>query len=174
MKIDLEAILHHCEQKSKYDSHLYRNQLNLTTTKIVLTGPTHSKWHHQKNTTKINQFEALVNQLYSRQNVMSDLGVGIDFMSKMYRIGENYPFCHASDYYHTCCSTPIVKYTENESLPASPVNNINMFDKKADIMGMFKFEDQNDGFYQKIPFCDAPDLCLTFLSTPIVNYTENW
>ena len=49
-----------------------------------------------------------------------------------------------------------------------------MFDKKADIMGMFKFEDQNDGFYKKIPFCDAPDLCHTFLSTPIVNYTENW
>ena len=49
-----------------------------------------------------------------------------------------------------------------------------MFDKKVDIMGMFKFEDQNDGFYQKMPFCDAPDHCHTFLSTPIVNYTENW
>jgi len=25
----------------------------------------------------------------------------------------------------------------------------------------------------KIPFCDAPDHCHRFLSTPIVNYTEN-
>ena len=35
VKIDLEAILNHCGQKSKYDSHLYRNQLNLTTTKTL-------------------------------------------------------------------------------------------------------------------------------------------
>ena len=48
-----------------------------------------------------------------------------------------------------------------------------MFDKKTDIMRMFKFVDQNDGFYQKIPFCDAPDHCHTFLSAPIVNYTKN-
>ena len=112
--------------------------------------------------------------MVSSQNVMFDLGAGADFMSKMCRIDENWPFCDASDHYHTFFSTPIVKYTENESLSASPVNNINMFDKKADIMGMFKFEDQNGGFYQKIPFCDAPDHCHTFLSTPIVNYTENW
>ena len=49
-----------------------------------------------------------------------------------------------------------------------------MFDKKTDIMRMFKFEDQNDGFYQKMPFCDAPDQCHTFHSIHIVNYTENW
>ena len=49
-----------------------------------------------------------------------------------------------------------------------------MFDKKTDIMRMFKFEDQNDGFYHKMLFCDAPDHCHTFQSTPIVNYTENW
>ena len=69
-------------------------------------------------------------------------------MSKMRRIGKNWPFCDASDYYNTFCWTSIVKYIENESLPASPVNNINMFDKKTDIMRMFKFEDQNDGFYE--------------------------
>ena len=38
-KIDLEncleAIAHRCGQKSKYDSHLYRNQSNLTTTKTL-------------------------------------------------------------------------------------------------------------------------------------------
>jgi hypothetical protein len=98
---------------------------------------------------------------------MFDLRVGVDFMYKLYRIGGNWLFCDASDHCHTFCSTPIVKYTETESLPASPVNNINMFD-------MFKSDDQNDGFYQKMSFCDAPDQCHTFHSTPIVNYTENW
>ena len=89
----------------------------------------------------------IINVLDSRQNVMFDLRVGVDFMYKLYRIGGNWLFCDASDHCHTFCSTPIVKYTETESLPASPVNNINMFDKKTDIMGMFKFEDQNYGFY---------------------------
>ena len=64
-------------------------------------------------------------------------------------------------------SVQLLKYNNTESLPASPLNNINMFD-------MFKSDDQNDGFYQKMPFCDAPDQCHTFHSTPIVNYTENW
>ena len=83
---------------------------------------------------------------------MFDLGVGVNLMSKMCRIDENLPFCDASDHYHTFCSAPIVKYTENESLPAIPVNNINMLDKETDIMRMFKFENQNDGFYQKCSF----------------------
>ena len=105
---------------------------------------------------------------------MFDLRVGVDFMYKLYRICENWLFCDASDHCHTFCSTPIVKYTETESLSSSPVNNINMFDKKIDIMRMFKSDDQNDGFYQKMQFCDAPDQCHTFHSTPIVIYTENW
>ena len=39
---------------------------------------------------------------------------------------------------------------------------------------MFKSDDQNDGFYQKMSFCDAPDQWHTLHSTPIVNCTENW
>ena len=67
----------------------------------------------------------------------------------MCRFDEKMAFCDALDHRHAFHSTPIVKYTENESLSASPVNNINMFDKKTDIMRMFAFEDQNDGFYLK-------------------------
>ena len=71
------------------------------------------------------------------------------------------------------CSCPIVKYTENESLLASPVSNINMFDKKTHIMRIFNFDDRDYEFYSKMQFCEDPDHCNTFLSTPIVNYTDN-
>ena len=94
-------------------------------------------------------------------------------MTRIMDFMKNCPFCDASDHYHTFCSAPIVNYTENGSLSASPVNIVCMFDKMTDIMRMFIFEDQNDGFYQKSPFCDAPDHCITFHSTVFVNYTEN-
>ena len=47
---------------------------------------------------------------------MLELGVGVDFMSKMCTIGENGSFCDASNHYHTFCSAPIVKYTQNGPL----------------------------------------------------------
>ena len=56
---------------------------------IILTGPQHSKCIIRKIQEKYITLRQLVNELDSRQNVVFDLGAGVDFMSKMCRIDEN-------------------------------------------------------------------------------------
>ena len=56
---------------------------------------------------------------------------------------EKIMFCDPPGHYHTFHSAPIVNYTENGPLTASPVDGLDMFDKMVDIMRMLRSEDQD-------------------------------
>ena len=63
---------------------------------------------------------------------------------------EKIMFCDPPGHYHTFHSAPIVNYTENGPLTASPVDGLDMFDKMVDTMRMLRSEDQNRGFDEKL------------------------